>query len=1100
MKVNPRYIKSSLKKGIFQTLFILTTISINSCDFDVPDEFVMPIWDIELKIPLVQTKYEMSDISNPDAGIFPTDDSLGFQIIQEGTMPATQLPALPAVPVGLDQNIASGEIPGISLNINLPAIGVNQKIDVVLYGAEIYQDTAKWCETIQIPIPEPPFTMDSLVCFVDEVTGDTLGRLFSFPTDSIRHMKASNYNSLIVAIFDSVMGVISSTIDTTIDLGISSIPLPSDPAIIASVDTLIIAESEENSIYKTKFRNNNIPTDLQNIASYIVTSNDFPINDSLANHNIDSTISAGQSYEKTTNLSGKGLTSFLKMFTDMSLSEAPADSIVQIQPGSLYVDFEMIFQMAGLSDIAVTTNNISLSDGLELEPIILPEMDMTETGISRMEIYRNVLADNVANNPSVRVNRLQIIDLESTFPFPINFLIDFENFVPSSAQDERVRLETTLRKGDNPINKIFNMEGQRLQSTSGDNDGPDGVPCPSYEEWLLGNCDDDGWPDSAFTEFELQLDISIPQDTLRIPLDGTPLGGFSMGMKLDKLEFESIGAAMYMELPSDPQEQEFPPGLTGAIPTEASMEIIFKNQIKLPIQMLMEFKGYNSLNELTYVPIDIDTIGMPRTSLNTDTSVTNIRLDKNGTTISIWESVINYMSGDIPDLQRVNSLCDTCSSIIDLLGSNPVKMLINPQVKVDGRGELSGNKAIAATFRVTIPFALQLEPMTFMGGTATKIEAFEHDTRSKIRKGLKETSLVSNITNALPFGADVAILMSNDSMFPTDRSIEQMSLFRDTLATLGRLLPTDSLYIIRRCKNLSPDSSGNIYIFDVMTDFSECIDGTPYIVKTNGSGADTVISYVDTLFQFKLPNPTEYYQSGGDTTLYYYFNYDSVNNVYLDSVEYADGMVVVPGSGIYSNTIDTSKIKLLTGYGDNYTMPRFHIPGTQNIGVFLSIHDYLEISSFMTFTLSSDGALGPPSNELFITYPNGGQTFNNSDSLEILWSSFGDVNEKLDLYYSVDRKINGVLDTTKYYPKSCILPEGTSGWLMIAEDIENIGSYKWNLNAIQATDSLRIKIIESKANPACDINGHYIRITGNVRTAHKTEVSSVYQNLKSKIK
>ena len=45
------------------------------------------------------------------------------------------------------------------------------------------------------------------------------------------------------------------------------------------------------------------------------------------------------------------------------------------------------------------------------------------------------------------------------------------------------------------------------------------------------------------------------------------------------LEFSSVGAALYMELPSDPQEQEFPPGFTGAIPTEASMEIIFKNQI-----------------------------------------------------------------------------------------------------------------------------------------------------------------------------------------------------------------------------------------------------------------------------------------------------------------------------------------------------------------------------------------------------------------------------------------------------------------------------------------------------------------------------------------
>jgi len=1085
MKVYPRYIKSFWKKGIVQFLAILSLGVFNACDFDIPDKFEMPIWELEIKIPLVQTRYEMTDISNPDAGIFPTDDSLGFKIVQEGTMPATELPALPAVPVGLDQNISSGEIPGLSFNLDLPAISVNQKIDVVLYGPTIYQDTAKWCEVVQIPIPDPPFITDSLVCVVDSTTGDTLGRLFSFPTDSVRHMKATNYNSLIVAIFDSVMGIISSTIDTTIDLGISSIPLPSDPAIIASVDTLIIAESEENSVYKTRFKNNNIPTDLRNIKSYIVTDNDYPINDSLANHNIDSTVSAGQTYEKITNLSGKGLTSFLKMFTDMSLTEAPADSIVQIQPGSLYVDFEMIFQMAGLSDIAVTTNNVSLSDGLEMEPIVLPEMDMTETGISRMEIYRNVLADNVANNPNVRVNRLQIIDLKSTFPFPMNFLIDFKNFVPSSSEGERVRLDTTLRSGDAAINKIFNMEGHRLQSTSGDNDGPDGVPCPSYEDWLLDGCDDDGWPDSAFTEFDLQLDISIPQDTVRIPLDGTPLGGFSMGMKLDKLEFESIGAAMYMELPSDPQEQEFPPGLTGAIPTEASMEIIFKNQIKLPIQMLMEFKGYNSLDELTFVPINIDTIGMPRTSLNTDTSVTNIKLDKNGTTISIWESVNTYNAGDLPDLERVNGLCDTCSSIIDLLGSNPVKMLINPQVKVDGRGELSGNKAIAATFRVTIPFALQLEPMTFMGGTATKIEPFEHDTRSKIRNGLKETSLVSNITNALPFGAEVSVLMSNDSMFPTDRSIEQLSLFRDTLATLGALLPTDSLYIIKKCVDLSPDSNGNIYIFDIMTDFSECIDGTPYIVKTSGSSTDTIISYVDTLFKFFLPNPIEYYQSGGDTSLYHYFNYDSVNNVYLDSVEYADGMVAVPGTGTYPSTIDTSLIKLLTGYGETYTMPRFYLPGTGNTGVFLSVHDYLDISSFMTFTLSSDGAFGTPTNELFITYPNGGQTFTNSDSLEILWSSFGNTNETIDLYYSYSDITSSEFDTTKYYPKSCVK---TEGWEPIAENIENTGSYKWSLSGVPNTDYLRVKIIESKSNPACDINGHYVKIASSARSTGKTKM------------
>ena len=65
----------------------------------------------------------------------------------------------------------------------------------------------------------------------------------------------------------------------------------------------------------------------------------------VSNHNSDLGLSSGQTYEKETALSGKGLTSFLKLFTDMALMEAPANSIVQIQPGSLYVDFEMVFQM-----------------------------------------------------------------------------------------------------------------------------------------------------------------------------------------------------------------------------------------------------------------------------------------------------------------------------------------------------------------------------------------------------------------------------------------------------------------------------------------------------------------------------------------------------------------------------------------------------------------------------------------------------------------------------------------------------------------------------------------------------------------------------------
>ena len=146
--------------------------------------------------------------------------------------------------------------------------------------------------------------------------------------------------------------------------------------------------------------------------------------------------------------------------------------------------------------------------------------------------------------------------------------------------------------------------------------------------------------------------------------------------------------------------------------------------------------------------------------------------------------------------------CDTCASIIDLLASNPVQLIINPQVKIDGRGRIQPGQAMGGGFRVTIPFVLQLEPMTFLGGTATEIEEFEHETRCKIRNSLLETSLVSTITNALPFGAEVSVLLSNYSQFPIDTTREQLNFFRDTLAAQNILSLSDSLYIIRQCLSL----------------------------------------------------------------------------------------------------------------------------------------------------------------------------------------------------------------------------------------------------------------------------------------------------------
>jgi len=1016
MKVNPKQSKSRWKTGFlhaFLTVFLMVTVA---CDFDIPEKFEMPTWYLDLKIPLVQTKYQMADISDTTVGIYLTDDSLGFKIIQEGRMDPTSLPDLPPVPMDLDQAISSGEIAGIEIDMDLPSVEISQRIDVVLYGSSIYQDTAKWCDTVTLG--SYPFEFDTLICITDTTTGDTLGRLFGFPVDSVRHMTAANYNQLIVAVFDSVMGALVNVLNTTTDLGLTTIALPDDPAIIASIDTLIIGTHATNSTYQTTFGNNNIPTNLIDVYSHIITGNEDPLTDTLANHNTLPIISAGQTYRDTTNLSGKGLTGFLGMATNFGLAEAT--DIVSIQPGSLYVDFSVKFQMSGIDSIDVTTNNYSMSDGIEMPDMDLPEMDMSESGISRMEIYRSVLKKYDA---AYNENRLVITDLASTFPFAMNFLMNFQNFTPDAGGDS-VKIDTVLSSGV-VINKTFDMRGYGLQSP--------------------------GYPDSAMGSFDLVLDITIPEHKASIPLDGSsPLGEFTMNMKLEQLSFSELEANLYMEMPTDSTAQEFPPGFTGAIPTEALIEIIFKNQIRLPIEMNMGFKGKNSLGEITFMPVIVDTIGFPTTNSAADTAMTVIGLSKLGTTITIYASV----DDSLPSFQKINTPCDTCASIIDLLASNPIEMIITPEVKVDGRGSIEAGKAIQGGFRVTIPFVLQLEPMTFMGGTATAIEEFEHDTRYKIRNSLLETELVSTITNALPFGAEVSVLLSNDSLFPTDTSWEQLGIFRDSLAVRGILNETDSLYILRKCSDISPDS-GEVYIFNVLTDFSECFDGLPYIVKYNGSGTDTIISYVDTLFKFLLPNPEAYY--GAD-----------------DTTGYPEGMVAVPGTGVYASTIDTSQIFLLTDYGSHYTMPRFHLPGTDSVGVFLSVEDYLEISSFITFRLSSSGAFGEVNPELIITYPNGGQTLYTDQTYEILWAVGGSSSEKVDLYYSTAG------DSTTYLPGNCVL---TENWTAIATDLDNVGSYSWDLAAsgLSETDSLRLKIVTSNGK-ACDINGHFVKIKSPSRS------------------
>mgnify|MGYP001247787607 FL=1 len=223
--VNPRDTLIHWKRGIKYIVFIGFVLTNIACDFDIPEKFEMPTWYLDLKIPLVQTRYQMTDISDSTAGIFNTDDSLGFKIVQEGDMPATVLPGLPSVPLGLNQQISSGEIAGMdnSLLPTLPAILINERINVVAYDQEIYPDTTDYTIDTTIVVGTDPFTGEDITIDTTIWIADVTP--FSFPTTETKVMSAEHYNSLIVALFDSAMGLLAPLLDRVDTLGLDKISI-----------------------------------------------------------------------------------------------------------------------------------------------------------------------------------------------------------------------------------------------------------------------------------------------------------------------------------------------------------------------------------------------------------------------------------------------------------------------------------------------------------------------------------------------------------------------------------------------------------------------------------------------------------------------------------------------------------------------------------------------------------------------------------------------------------------------------------------------------------------------------------------------------------
>ena len=890
--------ESFLKIFVFPFLGLFSFFSV-SCDFESPSEFEMPTWYVDIQLPLLQERYDLEGMVD-SVQIFPSSDSMGMQLVFEDSLPTTSIDS-DWLEVAVNQSIEFETDPVMNPELSIKTHTIN--IDTTIQLGNLLEDVS--------------------------------GNVFSAPPAEATGIRASDWNVIANKYFEE---------DTLILL--EEISPNTLPDFVTSVDGFIISYNTadgNDSRFQTIITNNGLPTPLENISFELLTGENMISPDTLADHSREN-LSKGDSYNKATTLGGDTLSNALKMVYKFGISQytgPDTDTLIIETTDSVQINVETIWLNIGVDTAVVTIAETELPT--ELDPISFP---------SDIEIFSGVF--QTGTQPDV--NKISISNLKSTFPFDIDYDMNFRNFIPPEGSDS-VKIDRVLTS--TAYLETFEIDGYTFANPAGE--------------------------DSALTEMTVDISAVLHAQQTLIPLDGSELGRMSIDVDISDLYFESLEATIIEDFPPSEQNIEgIPQGFDGMAFTNAMVEFEMWNDIDLPIILDLDLVGINSFGDSAIVGVRAN-IARP-SDYGSDTTKTIIRLSKLGTTTLKYTSLL--------DTQPIDSLTVPPSTgestIVELMSFNPAFINVESAARIDGRGEIIPGAGIGGVYRMVAPFEVRMDSMTFIPVTKTPIDEIEYSTRNRIRNTLAHAELTTHVINSIVDG-ELSILHSNSIFFPLDTTTEMLAIYRDTLIAHGDLFAGEDLYVITNCEAMNLDS-GNVYIFNVMDDFSKCVDGLVYLVKNSpGSGMDTVVSYIDTLTTIILPKPTRFYGTAPPV-------YGSANT---------------PGDTTHTSIISAENIRLLTDYGDHFVVPRFQLNG--DTLAFLSTSDNIDVTSTITFRISSTGMLEESTDEIVITFPNGGETLNKNTQYPIRWKTFGTISNIGIEYFYPDTSYpligDGIIDT-----------------------------------------------------------------------------------------
>ena len=948
------------------TLLTLLLLWLNAgCDFQDVSEFEIPTWNVTLTIPLLHEWYPLSNIVD-DSVIQSSGDSIFIEF--------------------------GGELPKDSINADYLQIPLEMSVGfadttVGPSAGDIFSGyTLTLTDTI--PIGE---TMESM----SVINWANPPATVQFPSASIQKIDGQSWN-LVADAIELTLG--QTELDTTL---FDSEELFAEIPFISEIIGIFIGGDAGDNYYQSVFENIDLPVDIDSTWALLLSGVD-----TLADHETN-TLAITESIDSTTSLVDQALGEAIGFNFGFTLQRVADDDTLTIPAGD---ELDMLMGISmGIQDLdyaRVVVTEASLMDPDDMEPISFDQASIEAEDCAVSGVYGGSFAEGTSNVP--KVNIIGVSDVFSTFPFGINFGIEFENFV--DPDDSSLSFEHTL----------------------------DAVPWEDEEKldgWAFINPDN---PDPQNPTIPLDSLMIIPTvttaaGTVDVDLDGSEWI-FSLGVDVYPLEFGSLMADLDCAFPPQTQEiDDIPQGFTGMSFGEVILEFTMYNQIRLPLSLNLDLIGIGNTGDSVQVVVDAD-LGIP--AVVGDTAKTILRLSSIGTVVQIYDSINDSLPSSA---DTISALEGETNTIVDLMALNPSQMIVDATAGIEGLGSLDQNAAFWGEYNLIAPFSVIMDTITFVPVTSTPVTEMDHETRNQFRASVKGASMTTRIINGLPISGEMAIIFSDRDLFPLDRKAETLQTIADSLQW------SDSLYIVTSCSTLKP-SNDDMYIFNVMNDSSDCIEGVAYLIRGVPASRDTVYSFVDTLLKIVLPTPDEYYGQGDPGG--------------------SPGMVKTPGDTVVVSEIDSNKITMLSSLGDHYinNMTRFY--GTEGEAVFFSTRDTLEILSYISFTLQSTGMLEEAQDELVITYPNGNESLVQDSTIVIRWRSLGDEvsGQNVELFIS-DLEEPDIAQDEDW--------ESISGGA-----ISNADSMIWTPGASDVDDILWLKICNEDGS-LCDQSGWHFEITSS---------------------